>query len=346
MKKTTVILLFGGPGEEHDISLLSAEAVLDAFTQTPFTVYPVGITKEGTPYYYRGPFNRIAGGEWEKDRETLSPVRFSQGWVSIKGQKAFLPDTVFPMLHGAYGEDGRLQGMLECLGLPYVGCGCLCSALCMHKHFAKLQFVQSGIPTAKWMRIFPHDLSRIKDLYQSIESAFGGYSLFIKPATGGSSVGASAITEQRELLPALEKAFRFGKEVLVEERVFGTECEVGVLCDYETVVTEPASVSTHRPFYDYQAKYQETDTRLLVPAPLPKEVAEQMQRYAKTAFFALGCRHLARFDFFYTKDGKVLLSEVNTMPGMTERSLYPAMMQHSGIPFPLLLKRLVEAAER
>lgn len=342
--KPKVILLFGGPGEEHDISLASATAVLKNTDTAKWTVYPVGITKEGTPYYYNGDFDSIASGEWKIKKDCLFSLTFGQGLVSIRGQRPFLPEAVFPLMHGDYGEDGRLQGLLECLGLPYVGCDCLCSGICMHKHHAKLQFENSGIPTAKWMLCRRDDLGDTHKLFADVADTFGQTDLFVKPAMGGSSVGASAVKDKTHLIPALERAFRYHKEALIEERISGMECEVGVLADGEITVSQPASVETTHSFYDYKAKYTENTTKLTVPALLPHEVAEQMRFYAKKAFLDLGCRHLARFDFFYDRNGRVLLSEVNTLPGMTERSLYPRMMQHSGISFPDLITRLLTVA--
>ena len=344
MRQRKIVLLFGGRSEEHEISLLSATAVLSHLAREQFLVYPVGITKEGKLYSYSGPFDKIKTGEWEADSSHLSPVLFGYKTVSIMGMPPFCPDVIFPVLHGGCGEDGRLQGLFEAFALPFVGCGSLCSALCMHKHLAKLKFLEAGIPTAKWVCIHKRELSYPRVLEEKVFDTLKTEALFIKPATGGSSIGAAPLYAKHQLLPLLREAFRFGDEALVEERILGKECEVGIFFDSEMTVSRPASISTHRDFYDFNAKYKEKNTRLVLPADIPADVAKAMQDYAKKAYIALGCRHLARFDFFFSKDGRILLSEVNTLPGMTERSLFPKMMADQGIPFPLLLERLVRAA--
>ena len=338
----TIILLFGGKSPEYEISLKSAAAVLSHIDHSRFSVYPVGITPKGVPYYYQGEIANIANGQWEQDQAHLFPLGFEKGKVHIASHPSISPDVVFPMLHGDFGEDGRLQGMLDCLGIPYVGCGPLCSAVLMHKHFAKLQFQHSGIPTAKWVRVRKRDLCDPDTLLDKIENGLDTPEWFVKPATGGSSIGASAVSQKDRLLPALANALRYSEEALVEQRIFGLECEVGVLDTKErTIISRPAGILTSHSFYDFEAKYKEPDTRLALPAPIPHEAAVLMQTYAKRAFLDLGCRQISRFDFFYTTNGQILLSEVNTMPGMTERSLYPQMMQDQGIGFSALLTRLI-----
>ena len=344
MEQAKVVILFGGQGEEHSISLLSAESLLSHIDRDKYKIYPIGITKKGVPYFFTGEINGIGTGDWETEKEHLHPVTFEKGVVRIGQDVSFLPKAIFPMLHGAYGEDGRLQGFLDSLSLPYVGCGCLCSALAMHKHHTKLQLRHWGIPTAKWLCIHKRELENPTALTERIYHFFGNIPLFVKPAAGGSSIGASAVDNQNLLLLALRHAMTYGEEALVEERIWGKECEVGVLWDKEIIISAPATISTSHDFYDFEAKYKSADTALSLDADVPTEAKEQMRTYAKQAFLALGCRHLSRFDFFYTREGQVLLSEVNTMPGMTRHSLFPKMMEKMGISFPALITRLIEVA--
>lgn len=344
MNKDKVILLFGGNSAEHSISLSSASAVLTHIDQTKWDIYPIGITKAGAFFYYQGPFSRISNGEWEKDPALLSPVYFGYRAVIVSGKPPFCPRAILPILHGGFGEDGRLQGLFSSLELPYVGCGSLCSALCMHKHLAKLVFAAAGIPTAKWIALSRSALNTSAAIWETLRSTLGTDQLFVKPSDGGSSLGACPVSAPNQLLPAIEQAFLYSDTVLVEERLWGRECEVGIFWDNEMLVSRPASISTQHDFYDFDAKYKEKDTLLELPAPIPPEAAKQMQDYAKKAFLALRCRHLSRFDFFLCEDGRILLSEVNTLPGMTDRSLFPAMMQDQGMAFSEWISRLLEVA--
>ena len=344
MKKDKVILLFGGNSAEHSISLSSAFAVITHIDQTKWEIYPVGITKAGEFFYYRGPFSLIETGEWEKDPALLSPVYFGYRAVILSGQPPFYPRAILPVLHGGFGEDGRLQGLFSSLELPYVGCDSLCSALCMHKHLTKLVFAAAGIPTAKWISLSKSALNTPKAIEETVYATLGTDQLFVKPSDGGSSLGACPVSAPNQLLPALEQAFRYSDTVLVEERLRGRECEVGIFFDTEMLVSRPASISTQHDFYDFDAKYKEKNTLLELPAPIPQAAAKQMQDYAKKAFLALRCRHLSRFDFFLCDDGRILLSEVNTLPGMTSRSLFPAMMQDQGLAFGEWISRLLEVA--
>ena len=344
MEQAKVVILFGGRSEEHSVSLLSAESILSHIDRDKYKVYPVGMTKDGIPYYFTGEIHRIGTGDWEAQKEQLHSVTFERGSVRIGTKESFLPKAIFPMLHGAYGEDGRLQGFLDSLSLPYVGCGCLCSALAMHKHHAKLQLRHWGIPTTKWLCIHKRELEDKATLQKRIYDYFGNIPLFVKPAAGGSSIGAAAVESPDLLFPALCNAMSYGDEALVEERIWGKECEVGVLWDKEAVVSPPASIFTSHDFYDFEAKYKAADTALSLDADIPADAKAKMQLYAKQAFLALGCRHLARFDFFYTKEGQVILNEVNTMPGMTRHSLFPKMMEQMGISFSTLITRLIVVA--
>ena len=346
MQKQKVLLLFGGTGEEYAISLLSAAHVMAHLDNHLFEIFAVGIRPDGKWFYYDGQVNRIAENTWMYDDAHLFLVYPIYGGVYLVDEaKVISPDVVFPLLHGDRGEDGRLAGLLDCLGLPFVGCGALASALSMHKHHTKLQFTYLDIPTAKWLCLKKEDTLSPLGLLAHIRAHIGDFPLFVKPSTGGSSVGASIVSTPEGLDAALSHAFLYSDEVMIEEYIRGLECEIGVFCDRQgMVISRPGLISTTHDFYDYQAKYIAGDTTLTIPAPLPPAITERMQEYARRAFLGLHCRGLSRFDFFYDQKGRVLLSEVNTMPGMTKHSLYPLLLEDSGIPFSVLLTKLLLGA--
>lgn len=253
------------------------------------------------------------------------------------------PDVVFPLIHGPFGEDGTIQGVLEWAGLPYVGCSSGASSVCMDKVVTKAVLREQGLPVVPG-RLFEREA--LEDPRDALElgDAFG-YPLFVKPASLGSSVGVSKVHREEELLPALATAARYDRRILVEQAVVGRELECAVLGDRDAQASVLGEILSSHEFYDYEAKYT-PGTRLDIPARLDPGTAAEIQSLARAAFRAVDGRDLARVDFFLAQDGGVFVNEVNTLPGFTEFSMYPRLWQASGIPYPDLLSRLLAGAVR
>jgi D-alanine-D-alanine ligase len=318
-----VALLGGGRSSEHDVSLASARSVLEALDPERYEVVSVAIGRDGR--WELGP-----GGS--STMETL-PVPATGSTLETLGAV----DVVLPILHGPFGEDGTVQGLLELAGIPYVGAGVLGSALAMDKDVFKKVMRDSGIPVAA------HHAIRAGD---AIENPFG-YPVFVKPARLGSSVGISKVHDASALAPAVESAFRHDDKVLVEEFVSGMEVECGVLGNRQPppIASLPGRIDTlEHEWYDYASKYDEGGMELVIPPELPQETIELVQRLSVESFVAGEVEGLARIDFFVRDDGEVVLNELNTMPGFTSTSVYAKLFEASGIPYAELLDRLIELA--
>jgi D-alanine-D-alanine ligase len=328
-RRLRVALLGGGRSSEHDISLASARSVQQALDPERYDVVPVAIGRDGR-------WELGSGGDTAV--ETL-PVPAAGSTLEALGSV----DVVLPILHGPFGEDGTVQGLLELAGIPYVGAGVLGSALAMDKDVFKKVMRDSGIPVAA------HHAIRDGD---PVENPFG-YPVFVKPARLGSSVGISKVHDASELAPAVEAAFRHDDKVLVEEFVSGTEVECGVLGNRQPppVASLPGRIDTlEHEWYDYASKYDEGGMELVIPPDLPQETIELVQRRSVESFVAGDVEGLARVDFFVRDDGEVILNELNTMPGFTATSVYAKLFAASGIAYAELLDRLIalalERAER
>jgi len=347
MNLPVVALLFGGPSEEYEISLRSAAHVLEEIDTDRFSVLPIGVTRFGGWFRCAPDPDMIRRDEWFCHCDRNVPVIPCRGGLLFPDapERPLHPAAVFPALHGAWGEDGRLQGLLDCLSIPYVGCGQEASAVCMNKALTKAALRCAGLPVTDWAEVSPEDMDDPGALTRRVLSALP-LPVFVKPCRGGSSIGAAPVKTAEELVPALREALLHDGRALAEPFIDALECEVAVLsCGGETIVSRPGAVQTGEVFYHYRAKYSDPLTRTVVPAPLPEETAQKMRQLAKAAFTALGCRHLARVDFFVRKsDGSLFINEINTMPGMTGRSLWPTLMEDCGIPFRDCLTRLIGAA--
>jgi len=323
-RRLRVAVLAGGRSSEHDVSLASARSVAAALDPERYDVTEIGIGRDG----------RWELGTGATTAETL-PVPYDGGPLERLGAV----DVVLPILHGPFGEDGTVQGLLELAGIPYVGAGVAASALAMDKDLFKKVMRDSGIPVAA------HHAIRLGD---AVENPFG-YPVFVKPARLGSSVGISKVASADDLAPAVERAFRHDEKVLVEEFVDGTEVEVGVLGNRvpAPVASLPGQIETlGHDWYDYESKYADGGMELLVPPPaLPQETIELLQRRAVDAFVASECEGLARVDFFVrASDGEVVLNELNTMPGFTATSVWAKLFEASGIGYAEALDRLIDLA--
>ena len=354
-KKLRVGILFGGRSAEHEVSLQSAQNIISAADRDKYEIVPIGITKEGQ---WRmglppGAFSKGAALEAIRDRgrEVLpaaSPQRGAQLVpVPGSGAKGSLGrlDVIFPVLHGTFGEDGTMQGLLELAGIPYVGAGVLGSAVAMDKEVMKRLFRERGLPIVPYLVVHRADFEAApRRSFQTIEKNFR-YPVFVKPANLGSSVGISKARNRKELITAVETAAAYDRKVLVERAIRGREIECAVLGNDNPSASVPGEIVPAGEFYDYTAKYLEDTARLIVPAPLRSAQVKQVQRLAVAAFQATECSGMARVDFFLAKgSGKIYLNEINTIPGFTSISMYPRMWEASGLPYPRLIDRLIELA--
>ncbi|MFA5890101.1 MAG: D-alanine--D-alanine ligase family protein [Actinomycetota bacterium] len=342
-----VAVLYGGVSEEHEVSVVSARGVLAAIDRSKYEVLPVAVTKSGlwllpdqSPegiYLQPGKMPAVDGSEGR-------PLTLRRGG-ELEG--AGLPgpvDVVFPVLHGKGGEDGAIQGMLESLGVPYVGAGVAASAVGMDKSLQKPVFAAAGIPVTPWSRVRRHDFVRDPGGVARGARAAVGLPCFVKPARLGSSVGVSKCRTEEELLRGLHAALALDDVALVEESISGRELECAVLGNDDPEASVVGEIVPVNEFYDYEAKYLVDGSELLIPADVSESVAEQVRRWSLTAFTAIGCAGMARADFFLAGDGRVLLNEINTIPGFTPISMYPKLWEASGIPYSKLIDRLIELA--
>lgn len=351
MKKLSVCVLFGGMSPEHEVSLRSAESVLNNLNKEKYNIFPVGITKDGDWVLYGGTdYSKLPNGEWlhceANRRAALSPVR-GQGLLSFEGDCVVREriDVVFPVLHGENGEDGAMQGLLQLAGIPYVGPNVAASATCMDKTLTKLVMDCAGIRQAAWQLVKAQELAvNPEAVMDAVEKRFS-YPVFVKPAGTGSSVGVAKAKNREALLAALQNAAKFDRKVLVEEFINGHEVEVAVLGNDAPAASICGEIDSGTEFYDYDAKYISDCARLYIPARIDEQTAESVRDTAIRAYQALGCRGLSRVDFFVTYEGnEIVFNEINTIPGFTSISMYPKLFAASGIPYSELLDRLLELA--
>lgn len=337
-KRRKVAVLFGGRSGEHEVSLRSAASVVEALAPS-HDVACVLIDKHGGWLLQEGPSPAPQGGV----PVFLAPAPTEGGRLRRLADAVELirPDVVFPVLHGTCGEDGTVQGLLELAGVPYVGAGVASSAASMDKELMKALFARAGLPQVEYAV-----LRRRDPAVEATLPAKLGLPLFVKPVNLGSSVGIRKVKRAEELDAALAFAFRFDRKVIVEHGVDAREVEVAVLGNDDPAASVPGEIVPDREFYDYDSKYDAASrTELLVPAPVEPALAEQLGGMAVAAFRAVDCAGCARVDFFVERAGsRVVLNEINTMPGFTSISMYPKLWGASGVPFPELVARLVELA--
>ncbi len=349
MSKKEVLLLFGGSGSEHEVSCMSAASVLEHINREKYNVRTVGITKEGKWIETAASAEKIKDGTWIRrinNREVyISPDKTFGGMRTLRG-KEYKIDCVFPVLHGKEGEDGTIQGLLEISGIPYVGCGVLSSSCSMDKAVTKLLVSNTGIRQAKYCITDRYTFSSqpMEELLR-IERAFRGeYPLFVKPAGEGSSVGISKVNSAAELLEGIKTAALADHKILIEEAIVGREMEVAVLGNRSPHASPIGEIFSSEDFYTYEAKYHSAASRTEIVSNLPPTKECEMKDAALVIYKTLGCRGLARVDFFFTEDGEVVFNEINTMPGFTDISMYPKMWEAAGIDYTELIDRLLELA--
>jgi D-alanine-D-alanine ligase len=345
-RKLRVGVLFGGRSGEHEVSLVSAASIIRGLDPQKYEAVPIGISKEGHWLIGEGAQKMLPDVLRTGQRVVMSADPTESALMPIdgspRGQKL---DVVFPVIHGTFGEDGTMQGLLELAGLPFVGAGVLGSAIGMDKDVAKKLMQVAGIPVVPWIAVQRADWERDpKAIRRAVEKKFK-YPVFVKPATLGSSVGMTKVHSRAELGPALDLAAEFAMKIMIERAVSAREIEVSVLGNHDPRASIPGEIVPHREFYDYAAKYLEEGTQLLIPAKLKKSEIKKVQAMAVTAFRALELSGMARVDFFIEKrGGKIFLNEVNTIPGFTSISMYPKLWEANGIPFRELITKLIDLA--
>ena len=339
MSKLNVAIICGGLSSEHEISCISAGGVLKGLDTNKFNAILLGITKAGKWVILPNDYAlEISAGKLPTVDENAPAVVADVHGFSVNG-KTLEIDVVFPVLHGPYGEDGTIQGMLEIANLPYVGSGVLASAVAMDKSFAKPIFAAAGINVADGIVVTSRDKQiAIDDL---------AYPVFVKPARGGSSRGTHKVKSVDGLNTALKDAFLYDHKVMIEQAVSGREIECAVLESNGVVTASVVGeiiIDSKFEFYDFEAKYLDGATTVKIPADIPLKAAQEIREKAVQAFKALGCSGLARCDFFYTDKGEVIVNEINTMPGFTGTSMYPKLMAASGFDYQSLISALIETA--
>ena len=322
-------VIYGGMSTEHDVSMVSGKNVIDNLDRKKYEIYPVEITKEGI---------------WKREGKEIKDIS-----TFLKGM-----DKVFPVLHGLYGEEGTIQGLLEMLKIPYVGCKVLASSVCMDKVYSKIIFEKAGICQAKYIYIknentyVDENMDEVKlenDEIAKLVKEKLGFPVFVKPSNSGSSVGISKAANESELITAIIEASRFDRKILIEEAIVGKEVECAVLGTDKVEASTVGQILSAEEFYSYDAKYKNAESKVIIPADLSQEKIDEIRRTAIKAFKAVDGSGLSRVDFFVEKDtDKVYINEINTMPGFTEISMYPKLWEHSGIKYSELLDKLIELA--
>jgi D-alanine-D-alanine ligase len=384
MKKLRVGILFGGRSGEHEVSLLSAASVFNAIDKSKYEVVPIGITKEGR-WVTAADAERLLGGkapassaahlragdpeatpgaavlasgeavivppEPHRQSNSLTPFQTEAGLTRRASDRAINVDIIFPVLHGTFGEDGTIQGLLELADLPYVGAGVLGSAAGMDKDIMKSLFRAAGLPIVKHVTILRSEWEADAKKVQKLVESKLKYPLFVKPANLGSSVGISKARNRKELGPAIEEAAKFDRKIVMEQGVGGKkhkarEIECSVLGNDRPTASVPGEIVPGKEFYDYTAKYLDEGSQLIIPAKLSTRETKEVQQLAIKAFKAVDCSGLARVDFLMDpKTRKIYLNEINTMPGFTSISMYPKLWAATGLAYPDLIERLIQLGQ-
>jgi len=352
-KKLRVAVVFGGRSGEHQVSLISAQSVMDAMDRSKYDIVPIGITPEGRWLTSGDPMAQL------REAQSIDPAGQPAGEgtsaLAASGSRELVPgassahfpvvDVVFPVLHGTYGEDGTVQGLFELADLPYVGAGILGSVLGLDKAAMKQVLKSEGVPVVDsvTVRRTEWDASP-RAVAARVEERFS-YPVFVKPANSGSSVGVSKVHDRSDLETAMDLAARYDRKMLVEKAINAREIECSVLGNDEPIASLLGEVVPCNEFYDYRAKYVDGDSKLYIPAQLDESVATRIRELAVKAFLAIDCAGMARVDFFLCRDtGKIYLNELNTIPGFTSISMYPKLWEASGLPYPELVDRLIDLA--
>lgn len=348
-EKICLGVIFGGQSSEHEVSLMSAGSILKNLDTEKYQIYPVGITKEGRWLLYEGPVSGLADGSWPQNSTPafLAPDPSIHGLVA-DGGKIIRLDCLLPALHGKNGEDGSIQGLFQLSGIPYVGCGVLSSAACMDKAVTHTLLSAANIEQAHYLWFYADRFDCAPETIKNKICARLDFPVFVKPANAGSSVGVSKVESPEGLDEAICKAAKEDGKIMVEEGIKGQEVECAVLGNrQDALASMVGEIGASAQFYDYDDKYVNGTSQLYIPARIPEEAAKQIQETAVRAYRLLGCSGLARVDFFVTEgDNRVVLNELNTLPGFTSISMYPKLWMAMGLRYGELLDRLIALAFR
>lgn len=353
MNKMKLCIMFGGRSTEYEVSLRSSCSVFENVDREKYEIIQLGVTRDGVMYVYTGDIEKIRDGSWKDDGDNLKKAFMSTSYgdhavyaIEKNGELSRIAvDVVYPVMHGAYSEDGKLQGMLDMSGVAYVGSGCASSAVCMDKAFTKMILNNYGIPVAAAVYASKNDvLTSFDSIKADVEDTLG-YPVFVKPANSGSSVGVSKVSGPDGLKEALENAIKYDSKVLIEEAVIGKEVEVAVLGNGKAVALTCGEIISEADFYDYDDKYKNGTSTYKIPADVRKSTWLNLKRTAEGIYEYLDCRGLARVDFFVCgHDERIVLNEINTLPGFTSISLYPKMAIASGYTYSEIIDELVKLA--
>ena len=347
MEKKKLGVIFGGMSTENEVSVMSANSILDKLDKERFEIYPIYIDKEGKWWKYLEIGQKREFGEEIKDKEKIENI--------VEYLKNL--DVIFPVLHGLYGEDGTIQGLFELLKIPYVGCKVLASSVGMDKVYAKVVFAKAGLNQATYEYVrkykdkyiyvdknFDEEVVSLEDAADKIVKNIQ-FPMFVKPSNSGSSVGVRKASNKKELMENIEYAASFDRKVLIEEGIVGKEVECAVLGNEEVIASCVGEIKSADEFYSYDAKYKNEESKTEIPADLPKEISDEIRRNALKAFKAIDGKGLSRVDFFVEdKTNRVIINEINTLPGFTNISMYPKMFEASGISYKELLNKLIDLA--
>ncbi|NOU93501.1 D-alanine--D-alanine ligase [Paenibacillus sp. LMG 31456] len=356
--KIRVGLVYGGKSGEHEVSLQTALAVIKAFDMSKYEVVPFYITKQGewrSGQQLQGPVENVAALKFENEPQSaenfaLQPFFNAQQTVDTKiaassSTTGSQVDVVFPLLHGTFGEDGTIQGLLEMANIAYVGAGVLASSVGMDKVMMKKVFAQEGLPQCVFRHFTRTQWEKDQAFFLMEVEVSIGYPCFVKPANLGSSVGVSKVSNREELIKAIQEAFQFDRKVIVEENINAREVEVAVLGNDDPEASVVGEVVSSNDFYDYKAKYIDGKSSMIIPAEIPQELSDEIREMAIRAFLAVDSSGLSRVDFFLRKeDNRIFINEINTMPGFTPFSMYPLLWKETGKPYRELLDNLVSLA--
>jgi len=349
-KKIRVGILFGGKSAEHEVSLLSAKNIVDALDKNKYELVLIGITKEGRwqlenkeSLFLKASSTKLISLKSGDNLMAVVPDSDNRQLISVNGvEMAGQLDVIFPVLHGPFGEDGTIQGLIKIMGIPFVGPSVLSSAVGMDKEVAKRLWRDAGIPIAKFLSFYSHDLNKIN--FSKVKKELG-IPFFVKPANLGSSVGINKVHDEKEFKIAIQEAFKYDVKILIEENIKGREIECAVLGNEEPIASIPGEVIPRGEFYSYEAKYIDENGAILeIPAKLSKNVQKNIRKLAEKAFKTICCEGMARVDCFLTDKGRIVINEINTIPGFTNISMYPKLWEISGIPYPKLIDILINLA--
>ncbi|MBI5476707.1 MAG: D-alanine--D-alanine ligase [Ignavibacteriales bacterium] len=348
--KIRVGVIFGGRSAEHEVSLVSATSIINALDKNKYEIIQIGITKDNVWYSGDNVLERIKNkGYFNSDDSCyISPTSHTNAGLCVDGPKRpltrFDVDVVFPVLHGMFGEDGTIQGLLELSGIPYVGAGVLGSAVGMDKVITKQLCENAGIPVAPYIWFLESEYKKNpKTIINLIEKKIK-YPCFVKPANSGSSVGISKSKNRKSLVDAIKLALKHDRKILIEKSIENAmEIEISVLGNDEPTASVPGEIISSNEFYDYDAKYVDGKSQSIIPAKLPKEIANKIKEYALLGFRSIDCAGMARADFLVTKNNyKIYFNEINTIPGFTSISMYPKLWEASGLSYSKLLDKLIQ----